>query len=85
MNQSIVRISKWFWPWQDDKEEAWLEELSRQGLHLKRAANSANMILSRDNRRNLHIGLTFRTRSSRRTKMNICACSPMTDGNTWGS
>lgn len=27
--------TKWFWPWQDEKEEAWLEEMSRGGWHLK--------------------------------------------------
>lgn len=25
---------KWFWPWQDGKEEAWLGEMARQGWHL---------------------------------------------------
>ena len=25
---------KWFWPWQDEKEEAWLESMSAQGRHL---------------------------------------------------
>ncbi len=25
---------KWFWAWQDDKEERWLEEMSERGLHL---------------------------------------------------
>lgn len=25
---------KWFWAWQDDKEEHWLEEMSERGLHL---------------------------------------------------
>lgn len=34
MTQSVVRKTKWFWPWQDAQEEAWLEEMSRQGLHL---------------------------------------------------
>lgn len=37
MNQKIIRKVKWFWPWQDDQEEAWLEQMSQQGLHLKRA------------------------------------------------
>jgi hypothetical protein len=27
--------TKWFWAWQDDKQETWLEEMSRQGLHLQ--------------------------------------------------
>ncbi len=35
MEAKIERKFKWFWAWQDDKEEAWLEEMSRQGLHLK--------------------------------------------------
>ncbi len=33
MNETIIK-SKWFWPWQDQKEEQWLEEKSRQGNHL---------------------------------------------------
>jgi len=41
MNQTIVRKSKWFWPWQDASEEAWLEQMSRQGLHLTRARQLA--------------------------------------------
>src|SRR5512137_466287 len=32
---AIIRKSKWFWAWQDDREEAWLGEMSRQGLHLR--------------------------------------------------
>lgn len=34
MNQPIVRKTKWFWPWQDEQEETWLELMSQQGLHL---------------------------------------------------
>jgi predicted phosphoadenosine phosphosulfate sulfurtransferase len=37
MNQTNIRKAKWFWPWQDEQEEAWLEQMSRQGLHLKQA------------------------------------------------
>jgi hypothetical protein len=37
MSAKFIRKTKWFWPWQDDREETWLEGLSRQGLHLKRA------------------------------------------------
>ena len=25
---------KWFWAWQDEKEEAWLAEMAAEGLHL---------------------------------------------------
>jgi hypothetical protein len=31
---TMVKKSKWFWAWQDDREEAWLGDMSRQGLHL---------------------------------------------------
>jgi len=34
MDQIIVRRMKLFFPWQYDQEEVWLEEMSRQGLHL---------------------------------------------------
>ena len=36
MKTAIIRRTKWFWPWQDEQEETWLEEMSQQGLHLKR-------------------------------------------------
>ena len=26
---------KWFWAWQDEKEEAWLHEMASQGFHLQ--------------------------------------------------
>jgi len=32
---NTVRKFKWFWAWQDEKEEAWLSELAREGLHLE--------------------------------------------------
>ena len=33
MENTIVK-RKWFWAWQDDKEEEWLSEMSKQGYHL---------------------------------------------------
>jgi hypothetical protein len=36
MNETIVRKLRLFFSWQDEKQEAWLGEMSRQGLHLKR-------------------------------------------------
>jgi len=35
MNETIIRKRKLFWSWQDEKQEAWLGEMSRQGLHLE--------------------------------------------------
>lgn len=35
MTNEIVTKTKWFWAWQDEKEEAWLSEMANQGLHLE--------------------------------------------------
>ena len=35
MNTEIVRKFRWFWAWQDEKEEAWLSKMARDGLHLQ--------------------------------------------------
>jgi len=32
----ITHKFRWFWAWQDDKEEEWLGEMSRLGLHLEK-------------------------------------------------
>jgi hypothetical protein len=29
------RITHWFWAWDDEKEEAWLSKMAKEGLHLK--------------------------------------------------
>jgi hypothetical protein len=34
MDALTIKRTKWFWPWQDEKEEAWLEEMSSEGWHL---------------------------------------------------
>jgi hypothetical protein len=35
MNTTSMNKTRWFWPWQDEKEEAWLGEMSMSGWHLK--------------------------------------------------
>jgi hypothetical protein len=35
MDTSTIKRTRWFWPWQDEKEEAWLGEMSQIGWHLK--------------------------------------------------
>jgi hypothetical protein len=35
MIKKTVNRFRWFWAWQDEKEEAWLAELARKGLHLQ--------------------------------------------------
>ncbi len=32
---TTIKKSKWFWAWQDDKEEIWLHEMATQGFHLQ--------------------------------------------------
>ena len=34
MNHTTTKF-KWFWTWQDDREEAWLGEMARADWHLK--------------------------------------------------
>jgi hypothetical protein len=38
MNTQSIKRTRWFWPWQDAKEEAWLESMSQDGWHLKSLA-----------------------------------------------
>jgi hypothetical protein len=35
MQPQTMRKRRWFWAWQDYKEEAWLESMSREGWHLQ--------------------------------------------------
>jgi len=34
MEKAVVTKFKWFWAWQDEAEEQWLEKMSQQGYHL---------------------------------------------------
>ena len=33
MDQKKMRKFKWFWAWQDEDEETWLQEMSNEGWH----------------------------------------------------
>lgn len=35
MAADLITKRKWFWAWNDEKEEGWLSEMSQQGLHLE--------------------------------------------------
>lgn len=35
MDRQIKKSFKWFWPWQDQKREAWFRQMSQDGWHLK--------------------------------------------------
>jgi len=34
MAENTIRKIKWFWPWRDEQEEAWLRSMSQKGWHL---------------------------------------------------
>jgi hypothetical protein len=34
MNAEIKKVRKWFWVWDDDKEEAWLRKMANDGWNL---------------------------------------------------
>ena len=34
MEKTKLRKYKWFWPWQEEAEEAWLRDMSQHGWHL---------------------------------------------------
>lgn len=36
MKSNLITKHKWFWGWQDDKEEVWLREMAHQGYHLEK-------------------------------------------------
>jgi hypothetical protein len=38
MQSDTMVKHRWFWAWQDHKEEAWLESMAREGWHLKEVA-----------------------------------------------
>jgi hypothetical protein len=38
MDNTMIKKFKWFWAWQDDKEEAWLNQKANKGLLLERVS-----------------------------------------------
>ena len=55
-----VRKFRWFWAWQDEQEEAWLGEMSRQGLHLSRVGAPGNYYFSPGEPRTCSYRLDYR-------------------------
>ena len=59
MSNELVRKNKWFWAWADDKEEAWLRQMARQGLHLVKAAPFGKYLFTRGERREVVYRLDY--------------------------
>lgn len=36
MTSTTIRKFRWFWAWDDDKEEDWLQDMSNKGYHMTR-------------------------------------------------
>ena len=52
---------KWFWAWQDEKEEAWLSAMAREGWHLKELRLPGNYTFQSGNPREDHYRMDFIT------------------------
>jgi hypothetical protein len=59
MNDNFIQKSKWFWHWEDDKEEAWLGQMAKQGLHLVKPSTFGQYFFSRGEPRNVVYRLDF--------------------------
>ena len=62
MNGTINKF-KWFWAWQDDREEAWLGEMSRQGLHLQSTGPFGSYTFERGEKKEYTYRLDFVTQA----------------------
>ena len=65
---TINRKTKWFWLWQDDIEEAWLEQMSQLGLHLKKAQIMAQYDFIQGQPEDFAYRLDFRDSLKRKNK-----------------
>ena len=60
MENKIVK-HKWFWAWQDDKEEEWLSDMSKQGCHLSKPGYFGRYEFEQGEPRNYVYRLDFMT------------------------
>ncbi|MBN1260564.1 MAG: DUF2812 domain-containing protein [Anaerolineae bacterium] len=61
MNETTKRVFKWFWAWNDDKEEAWLREMAQQGWHLKKVGAFGAYTFEQGEPRNVTYRLDFQS------------------------
>lgn len=52
---------KWFWAWDDEKEEAWLSNMSKEGWHLKELGFPGNYKFESGEPREYHYRMDFIT------------------------
>jgi len=74
MEKEKMTKCKWFWAWDDDKEEKWLEEMSQNGWHLENPGLPCVYHFSKGEPRAYSYRLDFRTGSfkSLQDYLQIC-------------
>lgn len=76
---TTIRKTKWFWAWQDEKEEAWLKELSLQGWHLTSAQPFGHYIFTGGEPKNYVYRLDFQASS----KLDLGSYLKLFDDTGW--
>lgn len=56
------RVWKWFWAWEDEREEAWLRHMARQGWHLSGVGVPGLYVFTYDTPRDVAYRLDFKFR-----------------------
>ena len=59
MNAQVIYKTKWFWGWDDEKEEAWLSRMANTGFHLVRLAGLARYAFQTGEPRNVVYRLDY--------------------------
>ena len=58
---NTMKKFKWFWAWQDEKEESWLSSMAQEGWHLKGLGFPGMYIFNSGEPRNDHYRMDFIT------------------------
>jgi hypothetical protein len=67
VNANTIRKFRWFWAWNDDKEEAWLRQMSQEGWHLRSFGLPGFYIFEAGSPRDYVYRLDFQTTSKKDT------------------
>ena len=84
MENTIVK-HKWFWAWQDDKEEEWLSDMSKQGYHLSKPGFFGRYEFEQREPRNYVYRMDFMTGKKDQKDTYLQYCSLMRAGSTLAS
>jgi len=58
---TTIKKFKWFWAWDDEKEETWLSNMAREGWHLKKLGFPGNYTFESGKPREDHYRMDFIT------------------------